>query len=161
MTHICVGKLTIIGSDNGLSPGRHKAIIWTNAEILLNGPLRTNFSEIFIEIHTFSFKKMHFKMSSGKWRPFCLGLNVLTHLPVDIMTAILQTTLPNAFWWTKSIFYCDSNFTEVCFQWSSWQTTLVQVMAWRRAGDKTLPEPMLTHYIDAYMRHWCGWAVGG
>ena len=29
-THICVGKLTIIGSDNGLSPGRRQAIIWTN-----------------------------------------------------------------------------------------------------------------------------------
>ena len=28
------------------------------------------------EIHIFSFKKIHFKMS-GKWRPFCLGLNVL------------------------------------------------------------------------------------
>ena len=30
------------------------------------------------EIHTFPFMKMHFKMSSAKWRPFCLGLNVLT-----------------------------------------------------------------------------------
>ena len=78
MTHICVGKLTIISSDNGLSPGRRQAIIWTNAGILLIGPLGTNFSEILIEIHTFSFKKMHFKLSSGKWRPFCLGLNVLS-----------------------------------------------------------------------------------
>ena len=75
--HICVSKLTIIGSDNGLLPGRRQAIIWTNAGILLIGPLRTNFSEIFIEIHEFSFNKMHFKMSSGKWEPFCLGLNVL------------------------------------------------------------------------------------
>ena len=48
-----------------------------NAGILLIGPLGTNFSEILIEIHTFSFKKMHLKMSSGKSRPFCLGLNVL------------------------------------------------------------------------------------
>ena len=38
----------------------------------------TNFTEILVEIHAFSFKKMHLKMSSGKWRPFCLGLNVLT-----------------------------------------------------------------------------------
>ena len=30
-----------------------------------------------IEIHTISFKKMHLKMSSGKWQPFCLSLNVL------------------------------------------------------------------------------------
>ena len=77
MTHICVGKLTIIDSDNGLSPGRHQAIIWTNARILLIGPLGTNFIEMLIKIHTFSFRKMHLKMSSAKWRPFCLGLNVL------------------------------------------------------------------------------------
>ena len=76
-THICVGKLTTIGSDNGLSPGRRQAIIWTNAGILLIGPLGTNFSEILIGIQTFLFKKMHLKMSSAKWRLFCLGLNVL------------------------------------------------------------------------------------
>ena len=77
VTHICVNKPTTIGSDNGLSPGRRQAIIWTNAGILLIGPLGTNFCEILIEIYKFSFKKMHLKMSSGKWRPFCLGLNVL------------------------------------------------------------------------------------
>ena len=77
VTHICVSKITIIGSDNGLSPGRRQAIIWTNAGILLIGPRGTNFSEILIGIQTFSFNKMHLKMSSAKWRPFCLGLNVL------------------------------------------------------------------------------------
>ena len=78
VTHIYVGNLAIIVSDNGLSPGRRQAIIWTNVGILLIGPLGTNFSEMLIEIHTFSFKKIHLKMSSGKWRPFCLGLNMLT-----------------------------------------------------------------------------------
>ena len=77
VTHICVSKLTIIGSDNGLSPGRRQAIIWTNAGILSTGPLGTNVSEILIEIYIFSFKKMQLKMPSGKWRPSCLGLNVL------------------------------------------------------------------------------------
>ena len=77
VTHICIGKLTIIGSDNGLSPGRRRAIIWTDAGILLIWPLGTNFSEILIAIEAFSFKKMHLKISSAKWRPFCLGLNVL------------------------------------------------------------------------------------
>ena len=80
VTHIYVSKLTTIGSDNGLSPGRHKAIIWTSAGILLFGPLGTNFSEILIEIHIFLFRKMHLKMSSGKWQPFCLSLNVLSQL---------------------------------------------------------------------------------
>ena len=79
MTHICVSKLTIIGSDNGLSPGRRQAIIWTNALILLIGPIGTNFSEILIEILTFSFKKMRLKVSSVKRRSwsFCLGHNKL------------------------------------------------------------------------------------
>ena len=75
--HICVTKLTIIDSNNGLSPGRRQAIIWTNDGILLIWPSGTNFSEMLSEIHIFSFKKMHLKMSSGYRRPFCLGLNVL------------------------------------------------------------------------------------
>ena len=76
-THICVSQLTIIGSDNGLSPGRRQAIICTNAGLLLIGPLGTNFSEILIEILTFSFKKLRLKVSSAKRRPFYLGPNVL------------------------------------------------------------------------------------
>ena len=77
VAHICGGNLTIIGSDNGLSPGRRQAITWTNVGILLIGPLGTNFSEMLIEIHTFSFKKIHLNMSSGKRRPFWPGLTVL------------------------------------------------------------------------------------
>ena len=104
MTHICVGNLNIIGSDNALSPDWHQAIIWTNAGISLIGPLGTNFSAIVVEIYTFSFKKMHLKMLSWKWRPFCLGLSVLTHwnLGMHIIQCIM--------WW------------------------LVQVMAWHRTG---------------------------
>ena len=75
---MCVSKQTIIDSDNGLSPGRRQAIIWTNAGILLIGTLGTNFSEILIEISTFLFKKMRLKVSSAKWRSFCLGLNMLS-----------------------------------------------------------------------------------
>ena len=78
VTHICVSKLTIIGSDNGLSPDRRQAIIRTNDGLLLIGPLRTSFSEILIEILTFSFNEMRLNVSSAKRRPFCLGLNVLT-----------------------------------------------------------------------------------
>ena len=81
------GDSVIIGADNGLSPMRRQAIIWTNAGILLIGPLGTNFSEILIDIHTFPYKEMHLKMSSG-WRPFCLGLNVFTYIPI-----------PRVQWW--------------------------------------------------------------
>ena len=48
--HICVNKLTIIGSENGLSPIWRQAIIWTNAGLLSIGPLGTNFSEVLIKI---------------------------------------------------------------------------------------------------------------
>ena len=76
-THMCVSKLTIIGSDNGLSPGRWQAMIWTNAGILWIDPFGINVSGISIEIHTFSFSIPNLKMSSGNWRSFCPGLTVL------------------------------------------------------------------------------------
>ena len=78
VTHICVDNLTIIASDNDLSPDWHHAIIWTSAGISLIGPLGENFSEILfaITIYTFSVKIKHLKMLSGNWRPFCPGLNV-------------------------------------------------------------------------------------
>ena len=68
---------SVTGSDHGLSPGRCQAIIWTNVEILLTGPLRSNCSEILIEFLLFSFTKRRLKVSSAKWRPFCFRLNVL------------------------------------------------------------------------------------
>ena len=81
MTHICVGKTTFIGSDNGLSPtwlppSHYLNQCWN----IVNWTLRTNFGKVLIEYRSFSFKKMHLKMSSGEWRPSCLGLNVLTRI---------------------------------------------------------------------------------
>ena len=71
MMHLCIKELTIISSDNCLLPRP------ANAGILLIKPLRANSIEILIEIHIFSFNKMHLKILHGKFRPFCLGLNVL------------------------------------------------------------------------------------
>ena len=39
MTHICISKRTNIDSDDGLTPGRRQAIIWTNTGILLIRPM--------------------------------------------------------------------------------------------------------------------------
>ena len=95
VTHICVSEPTSIVPDNGLSPGRRQAIIWNNAGILLIGHSGTNVSEIVIEILTFSFKKMSLKVSSAKWRPFCLGLNVFNgHLVPYILTLSTSRTWP-------------------------------------------------------------------
>ena len=75
---ICYLRLVWWGQwVNSLSP---------SAGILLNGPLGTNFNENLIEIHTFSFTKM----SSGKWRPFCLGISVLS---VEVSSAISRKIL--------------------------------------------------------------------
>ena len=135
VTHICVSELATIGSNNGLSPGQRQAIIWTNVGILLTGPLGTNFSEIVIEIHTFSFKETHLKISSIKWRPFCLGLDVLTlcgHMAS--MTNIiadsgnrLSFVRYQAFPWT------NADFLSI----GSSETNLIQTMVWYQTGNKS------------------------
>ena len=116
VTHICVSKLTIIGSDNGLSPDRRQTIIWTNAGILLIGPLGTNFSEIWIEILTFSFKKMRLKVSSAKWRPFCLGLNVLTASLSNLLSEFYHYGGGNFISYNLKIpdGFCDFSFLRRC-----------------------------------------------
>ena len=48
--YTCVGSIGIIGSDNGLLPVRHQAIIWTNDGILSIGPLGKNLNDILIEM---------------------------------------------------------------------------------------------------------------
>ena len=84
---------------------------------------------------------MHLKMSSAKWRPFCLGPNVLnvpthsiltmvcstlkhflpflTHWDRDEMAAILLTTFSNSFYCMKMLyFYWNSTIS--CCQWFNW-----------------------------------------
>ena len=76
VTHICVGNLTIIGPDNGLSPDRRQAIIWTNAGILLNklrNKLQWNIcrnSYIFIQEN--AFENVVREMSAILSRPQCV-----------------------------------------------------------------------------------------
>ena len=103
MTHICVSKPTIVGSDNGLSPGRRLDIIWFNAGIMLIRPLGTNFSEILIEIHnaTFSLKKMHLQISSGNGGHFVSASvcwQIIYHEPLGISASpitIIDSLTPN------------------------------------------------------------------
>ena len=137
VTHICVSKLTIIGADNGLSPGRRQAIIWTNAGILLTGPLGTNVNEISIEIHAFSFKEFHLKMSSGKCRPFCLGLSVLTRLKscpkewlisfilnlhcLHMISMFTNCEIQLDHWWQEPAFYKASDL-RVSYLWLWYET---------------------------------------
>ena len=72
------------------TPIRRQAIIWTNAGMVLIEPLGTNISEILIDVHIFSIKETYLKMSSGKCRPFCLGLNLLIIVPLPTRPGRLQ-----------------------------------------------------------------------
>ena len=188
--------LTTISSDNGLSPGRRQAIIWTNTGILLIRILGSNFSEILIEIHTFSIQEHAFEnvvceMASILYRPHCVkqtrlqrwgsGVGIPGFLFVKwavrltfsnlwrsklvqkysriINTlgpwdGLIQQTLSNAFY-SKNIYICKSyvysNLTAVCLNDSVdyIKSALVWVMTGRRTGDKPLPEPMMSHFIDS------------
>ena len=88
--------------------------------------------------------------------PVCLGFlihcefvcgHVLTHWGRGNF-AILQTTHSNACSWMNS----DQNFTEVCCPIEN-NSALVQIMAWRRIGDRPLSKPILARFIDVYMGH--------
>ena len=138
MTHICASKLTIIGSDNGLLPDRRQAIVWTNVRILLIGPLGTNSSEILIEIHAFSFKKMHLKMSSGKWWPFCLGLNVLTNCIDQTSNTNSPFTKPPPVMFDEHIRLCMDSVISLLKHWGQdkmaaiLQTTVSNAFSWMK-----------------------------
>ena len=119
VTHICVGKLTIIGSDNGLSPAWRQAIIRTNAGLLSIGPLLTYFSENLIKIQQLSLKKMHVKMLSAKWRSSCLGLNVLTQYPrvtwhVSDLVFLGSADGPESAWHQALAWWCQDTTLTMC-----------------------------------------------
>ena len=124
--HICVGKLIFIGSDNGLSPDRCQAIIWPNAGLLLIGPLGTNFSENLIRIQSFSFKKMHLKMSSAKWRPFCYGINVLNKWKPP--RSCLAT--PDAISKCQQLSYCGIIDTQAASYYDVSLTIILMLFLW-------------------------------
>ena len=126
----------IIGSDNGLSPVRRQAIVWTNAGILLIGPWRTNFSEILIGIQTFSFKKLHLKTSSGKLRLFCLGLNELTEwdtkhvINVKKPFVTSQALMGYCFWLLSSLTPLKFNVNLVSPQSISYLSIILIFLMW-------------------------------
>ena len=90
-----------------------------------------------------------------------MGTFLLTHLSLGKMGAILHTMFSNAISWM--IFFCVLIQIQLKFVPKAHinnKSVLVQVMAWRRIGDKPLPEPMLAQFTDAYMGH-LGWGWDG
>ena len=142
--HICVSQLINIGSDNSLSPDWRQAIIWNNDGILLNWTLGTNFSETLSKIDTFSFKQMRLKMSSGKWQPYCLGLNVLSLCNFD--------SLAPGGWGSKLKSVVFEHMLRILSSW-----TLPVKSFWGECPRVLLvirpfPEPIL---IQIYVAIWC------
>ena len=156
VTHISVNKLSIIGSDNALSPGQRIAIIWTNAGILLIEPLGTNLSEILIRIHKSSLKKTHLKMLSVKCQSFYLRPQCIkTVIGVSAQIVVIAYHIKQWMWWhthalitiilsraseqkwVKRKFY----FLPTCLQLSSkchlhslWWPALKQVTTWHQGS---------------------------
>ena len=77
MPYAILWSLVIIGSDSGLLPVQYQATNSTNADLLSIRRLEPYFSEMSFEIRAFSFNKMHLKMLSAKWQPFCSCFIVL------------------------------------------------------------------------------------
>ena len=78
----------------------------------------------------------------------------LTHIPLDKMAAILADDI------FKCIFLNENDRIPIQISLKyvprspiDNKPALVQVMAWRRIGDKPFPEPMMNQFSEAYMRH--------
>ena len=162
-----VSKLTIIGSDNGLSPGRRQAIIWTNEYWnIVNWALR-NKRQWSLNRNGYIFvKNMHLKTSSGKWRPICLSLNVLNQSVLHwwYIDYLFNTLTPRqndrhrADAIFKFIFFLENCqiLIKISMKISPRvQLTVIQhwFVAWQRKGDNLLSEPMVTKFSGTYMLH--------
>ena len=97
VTHICVSKLTIIGSDNGLSPERRQAIIWTKAGNIVDLTLRNKLqwngnrnSYIFIQENPF--ENVVWKMAAILSRPQCVKIPSPSSLKPAVMIQSVMTT---------------------------------------------------------------------
>ena len=83
-----------------------------------------------------------------------MSLLDLTHLPLDKMAAIWADDIfKNIFVNEKFCILIDISLKLVPRGQISYIPALVQMTIWRRIGHKPLSEPMLTQFIDAYMRY--------
>ena len=78
---------------------------------------------------------------------------VLTHLPLDKMTAMLADDNFKCIFVYENRIPIPTSLKFIPRGPIDNKPVLFQVMAWRRLGDKPLSEPMLTLFTGAYMRH--------
>ena len=82
-------------------------------------------------------------MSTSPWHRYELPRCSWTHWGPSNIAAIWQMTISNAFSWMK-IFEFKGTINNT--------SALIRIMAWRRIGDKSLSEPMVAYFSDAYIR---------
>ena len=124
MTHICVSKLTILGSDNDLSPGRRQPIIWTYDEILLFGQLGTNFSEILIEIYIIQengFDNVVRKMAAILSRPQFINAKMMPWYPRQATPGALE---PGTWAVASQKWAPNTSFSEIAIWLVGWLNRL-------------------------------------
>ena len=82
------------------------------------------------------------------------SINGLSHLPLDKMAAILADNIFKRFFLNENVrISIQISLKFVPNGPSDNKSALVQVISWHRAGNKPLPEAMMTLFTDAYMRH--------
>ena len=98
MTQICVSKLgrhwCRYRRVDISAPSHYLNRCWHN----LDWTLWTNFRELKMKIERFPYKKMHFKMSSAKCQPFCLGLNMLITFVHPQNSILMKIASPRTCW---------------------------------------------------------------
>ena len=81
-------------------------------------------------------------------------LSLFAHLPLDKMAAILADNIfKHIFLNEKFCILIKISLKFVPKGPIDNNPALVQMMPWRRRGDKPLSEPMLTRFTDAYMKY--------
>ena len=126
-------------SYNSLSHFQHQAIIWTDATILSGGPMGTYFSEIWIKTQQFLLKKLCLKMSSAKYWPPCLSLNILnsaiklavTNSHVPVCQSILLASM--TFHWNS--FCLCRRFIISITSWEHWTMSVQSTSLLNLLGD--------------------------
>ena len=116
MAHICVSKLIIIGSENGLSPGRRQANIWTNAGILLIGPPGTNFNEILNQEN--ALENVVWKTAAILSRPQCVINQQSTSLALCKINPLVKVCFLSQGPLMRNPFHCyDVIMKHVIYTW--------------------------------------------
>ena len=138
----------------------------------------TYFNEMFCEIQKFAFKSLENALENVVWemaatlsRPQCAKRDLSKarfcfHWYFVLMVGYINSSSPeqNGRHFGRQHFqlhFLNENDIILIQIWLKYvprspidnNPALVQVMAWRRTGDKPLPEPNMTQFTDAYKRH--------